>query len=573
MTGALEGPPTSLPAAAQAIVDALAYPAAILDAGLDVFLGNEGFTRLFAPDANDVWRRLLKERVGHRELREALADPASGALGLEVESELPLSGRRRLVVRAMPLRSVHPGPGGTLVTVSDFTARELGGGSGRRAAATGRSRALAAATHDLRQPLQAMTLLGSLLARRVGDPDVLPLIGRLEDTIRAMSGMLNTLLDINRWDTEHGRPDTSNFVLAELLERVHGEFAERMRQRGLRWTVVPCHVAVHSDQHLLAQMLRSLAHYAMENSHEGRMLLGARRNGHRLRIELWDSGFETAAADARVVHDAMRPPNGRMPLLNPTLAPGLSMVRRIADLLGHRIDVGFKPGRGSVFSVEVPIAPPSRAAAMPSRPASPERVTRGIVFVIDDDASVREIMRDLLEATGWATEVFASSEEFIMADRPGRTGCILVDAVLPGMSGVELLRLLKDRRHRLPAIMLTGAGDVRMAVEAMAAGALNFIEKPVRYEELLPSIERAFDLLADSSKLETWRESALTRAASLTARQRQILELVLAGQPSRNIAADLGVSRRTVENHRAIIMKKMGAASIPQLIRVGIAAF
>jgi two-component system CheB/CheR fusion protein len=120
--------------------------------------------------------------------------------------------------------------------------------------------------------------------------------------------------------------------------------------------------------------------------------------------------------------------------------------------------------------------------------------------------------------------------------------------------------------------MITGDGDVPMAVRAMRAGAADFIEKPIGREELLASIERALEQTRDSAKLSAWREEAASRIVALTARQRQIMDLVLAGHPSKNIAADLGISQRTIENHRAAIMKKTGSKSLPALIRLALAA-
>ena len=140
------------------------------------------------------------------------------------------------------------------------------------------------------------------------------------------------------------------------------------------------------------------------------------------------------------------------------------------------------------------------------------------------------------------------------------------------MSGLDVLERLKTEGHRLPAIMITGDGDVRMAVRAMKAGAADFIEKPIGRDELLASIERALEQTRDSAKLSAWRETAAARIAGLTTRQRQIMDLVLAGQPSKNIAADLGISQRTIENHRAAIMKKTGSKSLPALIRLALAA-
>jgi two-component system CheB/CheR fusion protein len=194
------------------------------------------------------------------------------------------------------------------------------------------------------------------------------------------------------------------------------------------------------------------------------------------------------------------------------------------------------------------------------------------MFVVDDDDAVREAMRDLLQEDGRTVEIYASSEAFLAAYRPGREGCLLVDAQMPGMSGLALLQRLHSEGNRLPAIMITGQGDVPMAVEAMKAGAADFIEKPIRRDELFASIERALRHTRDSAKVFVSREAAATRLACLTSRQRQIMELVLAGHPSKNIAADLGISQRTVENHRAAVMKKTGSHSLSALIRLALAA-
>ena len=192
--------------------------------------------------------------------------------------------------------------------------------------------------------------------------------------------------------------------------------------------------------------------------------------------------------------------------------------------------------------------------------------------MVDDDSGVREAMRELLRGDGRTVEIFASAEAFLDAYRPGGEGCLLVDARMPGMGGLELLQRLKNDGSRLPAIMITGDGDVPMAVQAMRAGAADFIEKPIRREELLASIERALEQTRDSAKLSVWREAAAARIAGLTTRQRQIMDLVLAGHPSKNIAADLGISQRTVENHRAAVMKKTGSNSLSALIRLALAA-
>jgi two-component system CheB/CheR fusion protein len=201
------------------------------------------------------------------------------------------------------------------------------------------------------------------------------------------------------------------------------------------------------------------------------------------------------------------------------------------------------------------------------QPAEPS-----VIFVVDDDNNVREALRSLLETDGRTVEDFDSCESFLEAYRPGREACLLIDGYLPGMPGLELLQRLQARGDKLPAIMITGNSDVAMAVTAMKEGAKDFIEKPVSRDELLSGVERALEQSRDTTKLSAWRRDASERVGKLTLRQRQIMDMVLAGHPSKNIAADLRISQRTVENHRASIMTKMGAKSLPALARLALAA-
>ena len=195
-----------------------------------------------------------------------------------------------------------------------------------------------------------------------------------------------------------------------------------------------------------------------------------------------------------------------------------------------------------------------------------------VIFIVDDDSHIREGLREVLEESGLVVEDFTTCEAFLAAYRPGRDACLILDAYLPGMDGIELVRRLSVAGHKLPIIMITGNSDVPMAIQAMKAGAVDFIEKPVHREELLASVERAMEQSRDSTKASAWRQNAANHLSGLTPRQRQIMEMVLAGHPSKNIAADLGISQRTVENHRASIMKKSGSKSLPALARLAVAA-
>ena len=195
-----------------------------------------------------------------------------------------------------------------------------------------------------------------------------------------------------------------------------------------------------------------------------------------------------------------------------------------------------------------------------------------VIYVVDDDGDARAALHSVLVDAGRATESFETCEAFIAALGPSAEGCLLIDAVLPGMDGFALLKHMEDRGHRMPAIMITGNGDVHMAVRAMQAGALDFIEKPVSRDELLASIERALARTKDSGLRLAGRDEAASSIAGLTSRQHQIMDMVLAGYSSRRIAAELNISQRTVENHRASIMQKTGSKSLPALARVALTA-
>jgi two-component system CheB/CheR fusion protein len=189
------------------------------------------------------------------------------------------------------------------------------------------------------------------------------------------------------------------------------------------------------------------------------------------------------------------------------------------------------------------------------------------VFVVDDDRAIREVIRDMLQENGYEVDVYADGSAFLKAYRPGRKDCLLVDALMPGMSGIELIERLAGEGYTLPAIVITGNADVPMAVRAMKAGAVDFIEKPLGCEGLLSIVKLALDHTQDFATQSASPEAAALRLANLSTRQRQILDLVLAGHRSRDIAAYLGISPRTVDNHRAAIMRKTGSESLPALFR------
>jgi two-component system CheB/CheR fusion protein len=210
--------------------------------------------------------------------------------------------------------------------------------------------------------------------------------------------------------------------------------------------------------------------------------------------------------------------------------------------------------------------------ACTTRPSRFEVIAPTSIFVVDCNRGNRETMQILLQTLGHQVEVFADGDSFLRAARTGSRGCLLVEAAMPGMSGTELIENLHDGGYEIPAIVMGSNATVQMAVRAMKAGATDFIEKPLRGDILRARIKAAIGQAQMTLGLSARRKSAERRVAGLTIRQHQILELVRAGHPSKIIAADLGISQRTVDNHRAAIMRKTGSKSIPALMHMAFCA-
>lgn len=196
--------------------------------------------------------------------------------------------------------------------------------------------------------------------------------------------------------------------------------------------------------------------------------------------------------------------------------------------------------------------------------------TSKIVHVIDDDPALLDSLRFVLESARLHVKTYASARDFINALPEVGDGCVITDVKMHGISGIELVRELKSMLVELPIIVMTAHADVAVAVEAMKAGAIDFIEKPFDDVDLLKSIELAFE--SNSKNLEKGQNRAAIRerVASLSPRERQVLTGLIGGQPNKIIAADLKISPRTVEIYRAHVMTKMNASSLPDLVRLGL---
>jgi FixJ family two-component response regulator len=208
---------------------------------------------------------------------------------------------------------------------------------------------------------------------------------------------------------------------------------------------------------------------------------------------------------------------------------------------------------------------PKAAPSSESAPAAGP----GIVYLVDDDAAVRRAMTRLLGAASFRVSSFAGAEEFLAsADAEDGPACLIADLRLPGISGLELQQLIRDRGLQIPIVFISGRADVESGVEAMRNGAVDFLEKPVPIESLLPVLARAIDGDRERRATAASRRALQQRAARLTPREREVFALVVSGLANKCVAAELGTSEKTIKVHRARVMQKMEARSLAELVRM-----
>ena len=505
---AAQGKIVAARAQADSIINSIHQPLVVLDGELRVISAGRSYYNAFkATPENTIGKRLWNSDDHHLDVPalhaflQKIRAEGCAIENYEIEIDLPPLGKRRLLLDASDLRREPGSPRQILVTIDDITERkqvelalEAAKAEAERAN-LGKSRFLAAASHDLRQPLQTLSLMQGVLLKRVKDEGVLELVGKLGDTVGAMSGLLNTLLDINELEAGIVVPEKVDFPINDMLDELKTEFAYHTAAKGLAWRVIPSSISVHSDRKLFEQIMRNLLSNAVKYTKRGKILVGCRQRGDRLRVEVWDTGIGISPDQLKSIFEEFRQLNNPARERSLGLGLGLSLVQRMGDLLGVTVDVRSRPGSGSVFAVEVPLAAGAREAWLADRRRhAPERKElHGSLLLIEDDPLLLELLALTFEGDGHRVTTVADGRQALALAASGnlRPDIIVADYNLPGgLTGLQAIKSLSEALHRdIPAVIMTG--DISTATsQAIAPTNCIKLNKPVNPDDLIGLIQR-----------------------------------------------------------------------------------
>jgi signal transduction histidine kinase/CheY-like chemotaxis protein len=346
-----------------------------------------------------------------------------------------------------------------------------------------KSRFLATATHDLRQPLHALGLFVAQLSGRSNAARRREIVDGIERALSDMNELFNALLDISKLDAGVVKPKWDTFPTANVLRRIENTFAGWAREKKLALHIVPSHTWVRSDALMLAQIVSNLVQNAIRYTRSGRVVVGCRRRGDRLRIEVWDTGRgippdqqQNIFSEFYRVEGSERDSNG--------LGLGLAIVDRLCRLLDHPIEVKSVPGKGSCFAIAVPLVAPADAVTVPQLEAQPRAIAAAnkLIVVIDDDPLVLDGMGSLIKS--WGCGVITGGDESAALDGLSQCGAI-PDAIISdyrlrnGKTGIEAIARLREAAAApIPAFLMSGDTDLDVVREAKASG-LALLHKPV----------------------------------------------------------------------------------------------
>jgi PAS domain S-box-containing protein len=356
--------------------------------------------------------------------------------------------------------------GGVLHTATNVSALVRAKEAAEQASLS-KSRFLAAASHDLRQPLQTMALLQGVLKRTVTDTRSQTVIDTLGASVGSMSDILNSLLELQQLEAGVVTPNIGNFVIGDLLERICAELRLHAETKGLHLRNVRSRAAVRSDPSLLEQIIRNLLSNAIKYTDRGKILVGCRRRGEILRIEVRDTGIGIAEDQVKAIFEEFRQIDNPARDRRKGLGLGLSIAQRLALLLGHTIDVRAIQGKGAVFSIELPLAEHPLSTA--ERAESLQNSEAMDILLVEDDPSLRWSQQAMLELLGHKVVATEDAKGALarLGETDWRPDVVVSDFNLPGgMDGLELVRQIRTRFHAsIPAVLLTG--DVSLTLDAV----------------------------------------------------------------------------------------------------------
>jgi PAS domain S-box-containing protein len=353
-----------------------------------------------------------------------------------------------------------------------------------------KSQFLAAASHDLRQPLHAMALFITALARRVKDPEGVEIVESLRVAVDSMRAMFQALVDISKLDAGATTPAPKEFPIADVLAKMRADFTPQAESKGIAFAVLDCTATVRTDPALLESMLRNLVHNAVKFTQRGKVLVGCRRRGSALRLDVIDTAGGIAAEQLETIFDEFRRLQPGRKTGTEGLGLGLAIVRRLSRLLELPVTVRSEVGRGTRFSIELPLAAAAKteSAAAAAAPEAEAAVLAGAkILAVDDDEMVRGAVARILSDWGCIVETAGSpAEALARIDLDGfRPDLLLVDYNLGApMDGLALVETIGQHLpKRPPAILVTGATDADAILRFESSGHA-WLAKPVESAQL-----------------------------------------------------------------------------------------
>ena len=511
----------SIPAElAQSALDAAPDAMLIVDGAGTVQFANRQVSVLFGyaheeiigkPIEQMLPQRFRSLHVGHRDRYLAAAHTRPMGLGLQLfaqrrnGSEFPVeislspieAGAGRLVAAAIRDVTERKRAETELIQAREVAERAQQIAVEARISADranlGKSRFLATASHDLRQPLQALALLNRTLRGFVSDPDAAEALLQQEQTITSMSRLLNALLDISKLESGAIKPAPADFPLARLFEELRREFTGLAVDKGLLLEVEECAEWAHSDASLVEEVLRNLASNAIKYTQKGAVRVLSRLQGQTIRVEVHDTGIGIPADQVPYIFDEFYQVGVSTHSSREGYGLGLSIVQRIAVLLSLNLTVRSEPGHGSIFAFTLPVGTAEKdpIEKRHMQPAGPAKARRARILLVEDDPAVRNATRLLLSVEGYSVTAASSLAEAQQASREGEKIDLLVTDyhLRDGETGLTVIAAMRQALGaQLKALLITG--DTSSVVRKISQDAnLRIVSKPVNADEMLGLLE------------------------------------------------------------------------------------